>query len=241
MEVSIITVCYNSEKTIERTIQSVLNQTYQDYEYIIVDGASTDKTLEIIKRYEPEFEGRMRWISEQDDGIYYAMNKGIGMAKGKLIGMINSDDYYEANALANMVEAQGIEDYQILYGFTRCIRDGEEVSISISSHKNLREQMISHPSSFVTKKLYDDLGMYDTRYYSASDYDFMLRMYEGGRVTFRPVYKLIANFSLGGMCASSKAYLELLDVRYRHGIISDKEYRTLLFKDKVYKLLHGNR
>ena len=165
MEVSIITVCYNSEKTIERTIKSVLNQTYQDYEYIIVDGASTDKTLDIIKRYEPEFEGKMRWISEQDNGIYYAMNKGIGMAKGKLIGMINIDDYY----------------------------------------------------------------------------DFMLRMYEDGRITFRPVYKLIANFSLGGMCASSKAYLELLDVRFRHGIISEKEYRTLLFKDKVYKLLHGNR
>ena len=188
MEVSIITVCYNSEKTIERTIKSVLNQTYQDYEYIIVDGASTDKTLDIIKRYEPEFEGKMRWISEQDNGIYYAMNKGIGMAKGKLIGMINSDDYYEINALADMVEAQGTEEY-----------------------------------------------------YSASDHDFMLRMYEDGRITFRPVYKLIANFSLGGMCASSKAYLELLDVRFRHGIISEKEYRTLLFKDRVYKLLHGNK
>jgi len=81
---SIITVSYNSEKTIEQTILSVLNQTYSDYEYIIIDGGSTDKTVEIIKKYQDSFNGRLRWVSEPDDGIYYAMNKGIALAKGNV-------------------------------------------------------------------------------------------------------------------------------------------------------------
>ena len=99
---TIITVCFNSEMTIERTIQSVLNQTCQDYEYIIIDGASTDGTMDIVRKYEPLFQGRMRWISEKDQGIYDAMNKGIGVASGELIGIVNSDDYYEPDALEIM-------------------------------------------------------------------------------------------------------------------------------------------
>ena len=90
---SIITVCFNSEKTIEQTIKSVLEQSFQNYEYIIVDGASKDCTVDIIRRYEPMFKGKLKWISEPDNGIYDAMNKGIGMARGELIGIINSDDY----------------------------------------------------------------------------------------------------------------------------------------------------
>src|SRR5881409_1342374 len=89
--VSIITVCRNSETTIAKTIESVLNQTYTQIEYLIIDGASTDGTMEIVQRYEPRFNGRMRWKSEKDAGIYDAMNKGIGLAEGKIIGMINSD------------------------------------------------------------------------------------------------------------------------------------------------------
>ena len=98
MLVTVITPCFNSEKTIRRTIESVLHQTYQDIEYLIIDGASTDKTVEIAKSYEEAFHGRMHIYSEKDEGIYYAMNKGIGLAKGELIGIVNSDDYYEREA-----------------------------------------------------------------------------------------------------------------------------------------------
>lgn len=94
MKLSIITVTYNSEKTLRDTIESVLSQTYTDYEYIIVDGASKDNTINIVKEYEPKFEGRMRWISEPDKGIYDAMNKGIKMSTGDVVGIINSDDFY---------------------------------------------------------------------------------------------------------------------------------------------------
>ena len=93
MKISVITATFNSGKTLRDTIESVLRQTYRDIEYIIVDGASRDDTLDIIREYEPRFGGRMRWISEPDRGIYDAMNKGIGMATGAVVGLLNSDDF----------------------------------------------------------------------------------------------------------------------------------------------------
>ena len=138
VKVSIITVSYNSEKTIRRTIESVLNQTYRNIEYIIIDGASSDSTVDIIKEYESKFLGRLKWISETDSGIYDAMNKGICKASGELIGIINSDDYYEKEAVEHMVNALGSEEYQVLYGMMRTLKNGEEFSIGIRTHKDLR-------------------------------------------------------------------------------------------------------
>ena len=129
MKFSIITICFNSEKTIERTIKSVLAQTCRDYEYIIVDGASKDSTLDIVKRYEPMFEGRMKWKSEPDKGIYNAMNKGIKRASGDIIGIVNSDDWLEPDALENVqksVTANG-NDLNSLYcgGINYHLANGE--------------------------------------------------------------------------------------------------------------------
>lgn len=238
---SIITVCYNSEKTIKRTIESVLNQSYTNIEYIIVDGASSDRTVEIIKEYEPKFQGRMKWISEPDQGIYYAMNKGIRLAKGKLIGIINSDDYYENCAVETMVNEMTESPYQILYGMTRAWVNGKEESISLLSHNLLKQRMISHPACFVTAQLYADYGIFDTEFISAADYDFMLRMSYIDDVEFRPVDKLIVNYTSGGMSGTSKAYYDLLKVQKRHGLITDKEYRKTVIKCKIYDCLHGIR
>ena len=94
MKISIITATYNSEATLRDTMESILRQTWQGYEYIVVDGASTDGTLDIIKEYEPRFEGKMKYVSEPDRGIYDAMNKGFSMATGDIIGILNSDDFY---------------------------------------------------------------------------------------------------------------------------------------------------
>ena len=94
MKISIITTTYNSGATLRDTIRSILSQTYQDIEYIVVDGASTDDTLTIIQEYEPQFDGRMRWVSEKDNGLYDAMNKGIRMATGDVVGILNSDDFF---------------------------------------------------------------------------------------------------------------------------------------------------
>ena len=115
IKVSIITVCYNSAATIRRTIESVLRQTYQNIEYIIVDGASKDETLSIIEEYRDALGQRLRLVSEPDQGIYDAMNKGIRMAEGTLIGILNSDDFYEPMAVEHIVNAMTDEKYQILY------------------------------------------------------------------------------------------------------------------------------
>ena len=103
MTITIITATYNSAATVRDTFDSILSQTYSDIEYIVVDGASTDGTVDIIKSYEPRFNGRMRWINEADKGIYDAMNKGIAMATGDVIGILNSDDFYTSNDVLQTV------------------------------------------------------------------------------------------------------------------------------------------
>ena len=121
-KVSIITPCLNSEKTIEDTIKSVVNQTYKNIEYIVVDGGSRDRTMEIVKKYEPLFQGRMKYVSEPDKGIYNAMNKGIKMSTGSLIGIINSDDYYELYTIEHIVDNMTADKYQVLYGWLRVLQ-----------------------------------------------------------------------------------------------------------------------
>lgn len=238
VKVSVITVCYNSAATIRKTIESVLNQTYRHIEYIIVDGQSKDDTLHIVEEYAPLFGDRLKVISEPDQGIYDAMNKGIRMASGELIGILNSDDFYEQCAVEYMVHALGQEKYQILYGFVRTIReDGMEITVERQSHNMLRERMIGHPACFVTKAVYEDFGAYDLQYVSVADYDFMLRMHETPEVIFRPVDQIITNFTLGGMSASNKAWLDLLKLKKNHGMISQKEYEREMFKNKIAGLL----
>ena len=107
---SVITITYNSEMTVERTLKSVLAQTFKDFEYIIVDGASKDGTMDIVRKYEPLFEGRMKWKSEPDKGIYNAMNKGIMRSTGEIIGIVNSDDWLEPNTLQILVDEISKDD-----------------------------------------------------------------------------------------------------------------------------------
>lgn len=235
-KVSIITVCFNSAHTIRQTFDSVLGQSYPNIEYLVIDGQSTDGTVDIVREYEPLFEGRMRWVSEKDEGIYDAMNKGIRMASGELIGIINSDDYYEEQAVETMVNAMTEEKYQILYGGVRTWKNGKEESVGLLSHEFLRERMIGHPACFVTRSVYEDFGIFNTKYASVADYDFMLRMYENKEVKFRPVYHVIANFRLGGMCSTDTAYLDLVRLQHNWKLISTYQYRKIMLVNKLYRL-----
>lgn len=238
MKVSIITVCYNSANTIQKTIESVLNQSYKDIEYIIVDGASTDDTMKIVNEYVPLFGDRLHIISESDKGIYDAMNKGISIASGDIIGILNSDDYYEQGAVKYIVNAVTEDKYQILYGFVRMINEsGMEVTTERISHNVLEQRMIAHPACFVTKSVYNDFGVFDLQYVSVADYDFMLRMYRNKEVNFIPVDAVITNFVLGGMSASTTAWLDLLKLKSNYNFISKKEYKKELIKNRVYKLI----
>lgn len=239
--VSIITVCYNSEKTIERTLKSVLEQSYTNYEYIIVDGKSEDNTINIVKSYEEKFQGRMHILSEPDDGIYDAMNKGIRMANGKLIGMVNSDDYYEKDAIKIMVEEyeKTKETYAVLYGIQRNYEGEKEVSSVLYHHDYLKKQMITHPTCFVTKAVYEDFGVFNTEYRSSADYEFMLRIYAEDQVKFFPVYKIISNFQMGGMSGSQVGYRETLSLQYRYMGLSKGRYIRSVIKSRIYEMIHG--
>lgn len=233
-QVTIITVCYNSQSTIQATIESVLQQTYLNIEYIIVDGGSTDNTLNIIDQYRNIFGNRLVVISEQDSGIYDAMNKGILKAHGELIGILNSDDFYERNAVENIVNNMRSEKYQILYGFVRAWKEGKEYGISRLSHEFMKERMIGHPACFVTKSTYSTYGMFDVQYPCVADYDFMLRMLEKKDVFFVPVNEIIANFRMGGVSASEKAWLDLLNLKKNHKLISKRKYQWEILKGKIY-------
>lgn len=241
--VSVITVCYNSEETIARTVESMLQQTYDHYEYIIIDGASTDNTLEILKSYEPRFGGKMKIISEPDSGIYDAMNKGIRNASGALIGLVNSDDFYEKNALEIMVREYNKlhKKYVILYGFQRNLSGENEISVVLYHHQYLRQQMITHPTCFVSRQVYRDFGMFDTSYKSSADYEFMLRLLYGKRVFFQPVYEIISNFQIGGMSGSQKGYRETAKLQYRYKFISPVRYIKIIVKSRIYELVHKFR
>lgn len=230
---SIITVCFNSEKTIERTIISVLSQSYQDFEYIIVDGASTDGTLSIIENYIKKYPDKIKLISEKDSGIYDAMNKGIRSASGNLIGIVNSDDYYEIDALENICRAYDGKKYEIVYGMLRTIKAGKEVSVYIKNHQWLNDDMITHPTCFVTKDTYVDFGLYSLEYRYSADYEFMLRMNRNKQVVFNPIYKIISNFSLDGASGSIKGYMDTLKLKYRYNLISKKRYYFEIAKSKI--------
>ena len=126
MKITIITATYNSGVTLRDTIESVLSQTYLDYEHIIVDGKSKDATLDIIREYEPRYQGKLRWISEPDKGIYDAMNKGIRMATGDVVGLLNSDDFYTSNdVLEHVARALSDPNVDAIYGDIHYVNDDE--------------------------------------------------------------------------------------------------------------------
>lgn len=239
--VSIITPCFNSAKTIAKTIESVLTQTYKNVEYIIIDGASNDNTLKVIQEYEPSFEGRLRVVSEKDNGIYDAMNKGIRLATGELVGIVNSDDYYNFDSIEIMVQNMLDVKYQILYGYQRNFKDGKETKICIYHHNFLDQQMITHPTCFVTKSVYNDFESYNCKYKSSADYEFMLRIFHGGKVAFKPVYHIISNFAEGGMSDSQVGVQETARLRLQFGIISKNRYRSIMLRSKLYHLLKEKR
>lgn len=204
MKVSIITVCYNSEKYLRFTIESVLNQTYRDIEYIVVDGGSTDTTLDIIKLYEPLFNGRMHWISEPDNGLYDAMNKGIKMADGDIVGFINSDDLFampdSIERIASIFNEKNVAcTYADLYYVSQDNTDkiirywysGERGTFSKGWHP-------AHPTFYVKKAVYQQFGSFNLAYKFAADFELMLRFVEKHKISTWYLPEVLVKMRLGG-------------------------------------------
>lgn len=200
IKISVITVCYNSEKTIARTLESLIRQTYKNYELIIIDGASKDRTLNIINRYKTKFK-EITIISEPDNGIYDAMNKGINLSKGEIIGFLNSDDYYDKNAL-KFISDNYTKDIDILYGDTYLIDQYKgsfyERRAPILPEESLKDVgMIPHTSTFVKREIMLN-NQFDTNFRICADYKFFLSMYLEGK-KFKYINKRINNMTLEGV------------------------------------------
>ena len=180
MKISIITASYNSAETIKDTFGSVLNQSHKVFEYIVIDGASNDGTAEIVRSYGNIIE---RFVSEPDNGIYDAINKGIRLATGDVIGLLNADDFfYNNDVISEVARAFQSEDIDAVYGDVQFIAQDNTSRVKryYSSKKFTPEKfrygfMPAHPSFYVKRKLFDELGYYKTDYKIAADFELLLR------------------------------------------------------------------
>lgn len=219
MKISIITVAYNSENCIARTIESVLAQTYDNIEYWIIDGKSSDRTVEIAESYRTAFAAKgisYTIISEPDNGIYDAMNKGIRLATGDVIGLLNSDDTYEPQALQTVVETFDRTNCELMYADIRIHKpDGSSFIKKARLRKFETSRDWNHPTTFVRAEVYKanpfrNLGIHD-------DYGFFLQMKRQGR-RIVTVDKVLANFKMGGASnkKSLKAAIKRIRDRYQY-------------------------
>lgn len=204
MKISIITVVLNNKSCIEDCINSVLNQIYKNVEYIVVDGGSTDGTTDIIKKYEDKINV---WVSEPDDGIYDAMNKGIKLATGEIIGMLNSDDLYiDEHVISNVVREFGKNNVDSVYAdlvyvernnLEKVVRYYDSSVFQVS--KFAYGWMPAHPTCFIKKNVYDKYGLYKTDYSIAADYELLVRFYAKHRVSYSYLPKVIVRMRSGGL------------------------------------------
>jgi glycosyltransferase len=203
MKVSIVTICYNSAETIRETVESVISQTYKDIEYIIVDGASNDDTLSIVDSYKNYIS---KIISEKDNGIYDAMNKGVLAATGDIIAILNSDDFYaDDNVIAEMVETFKHSNADAVYADLIYVDREDTTKVKrvwksgkYEDGKFLFGWMPPHPTLFVRKKVYENFGLYNTALRSSADYEFMLRVIHKEKIKLAYLPRVITKMRVGG-------------------------------------------
>ena len=206
MKISIITVCYNAEDTISDTIQSVLSQDYKDVEYIIVDGKSTDRTLEIIQ----SINNGIKLISEKDQGMYDAMNKGINIASGDVIGILNADDIYKNSQVLTKVMDEFKANVSIVYGDIEYVKYDDLSNVVrkwkagvFRTGKFKWGWMPPHPGFFVKKSCYESFGLFNLNLSTSADYELMLRMLEVHHLSCNYIPKTITSMRVGGASNSS--------------------------------------
>ena len=210
MRISVITATYNSGRTISDTLESVLRQTYSDVELIVVDGASHDDTMDVVRRYEPRFGGRLRWTSEPDRGIYDAMNKGIARATGDVIGILNSDDFYTSDTvLERVAEAMAGGDVDAVYGDIHYVRDGDlHKCVRYYSSRPFRRGLMrlgfmpAHPSFYCRREVYERCGTFDTTYRVAADFENLLGLIYVNRIKTRYLPVDFVTMRTGGASTS---------------------------------------
>jgi glycosyltransferase involved in cell wall biosynthesis len=255
LKISIITITLNSAKTVEDTIKSIYKQTYPNIEYIVVDGGSNDGTLDIVRSFEPMFEGRLRWISEPDNGLYDAINKGIRMASGDIIGLLHSDDFYHKNNSIELVAQHFKQDkIEAVFSDVRIV-SSQNINKTIRYYSSAKFStnrfrygfMPAHPTFFTYKKFFDLYGYYCSDYTMAADYELLVRfllihslkykyiptdllkMRHGGRSTVSIINKLKFDSEIVRACKSNLVYTNSFLILFR-GL--EKIFEFLITKNK---------
>lgn len=210
MKISIITATFNSSSTLRNTIESVLGQTYMDFEHLIIDGGSNDNTIDIVREYEPIYKGRLRWISEHDRGIYDAMNKGIAMATGGIVGILNSDDFYtSSDVLAMVARAMSDTNLDAVFGDVHYVNDCDlnkcvRYYTSRPFHRSWMRFgfMPAHPSFYCRRSIYEEFGTFDLSYKVAADFENLLRLIFIHHIRTRYIAKDFVTMRIGGASSS---------------------------------------
>lgn len=247
MKVSIITVAWNSNQTIRRTIDSVMAQTYNDIEYIIIDGGSTDGTVETIKSYGKQI---AQFIHEPDEGIYDAMNKGINLATGDVIGILNSDDhFFDENILKQVADKFQSSSASVILTNVCMLSTAGKASRNYKAF-NLNKRIMRfgfappHPGAFVAREVYYRVGLYDASFKISADFDFFLRILLGSEkielLNIKSVNMLEGGVSTNGMKSYYQSAKELYRALKKNGIYTNYFFIFLrlplkFFLQKVFK------
>lgn len=244
-KISVITPTYNSEKTIKDTLEALLRQSFTDFEYIVIDGASKDNTVDIVESYRAKFADKgviMTVVSEPDKGVYDAMNKGVKLAQGEIIGLNNSDDWYEDDTLAlvwdRFTQSDIDRNNTMIYGVERVWKNDKVQSLQCRGADFISEGVMPHCTFFVPKTVYATHGVFDTNIKILADHDFLSRCSSEG-VRFVRLDTVLSNFRLGGLSSSSyfDFYLEYFMVQRKRNYISEKEYKKIVLKLKIKRFL----
>lgn len=250
MKISIVTTTYNSGSTLRDTMLSVLAQNYADFEHIIVDGASKDNTISIIRELEPLYKGRLKWISEQDKGIYDAMNKGINMASGDVVGLLNSDDFYSSGRVLETV-ATMIGDADAIYGdihfvndndLTKCVRYYS--SAGFAPWKMKMGFMPAHPSFYCKREVYLRYGLFDTSFRIAADFEQLLRLLYIHRISTKYIPLDFVTMRTGGASTSGlqshkRIFSEHLKAYRKNGVKSNLFLEGIRYAWKIGEIVAG--
>lgn len=249
MKISIITATYNSGATLRDTIQSVLSQNYSDWQHVIVDGGSKDNTVDIIKEMEPAYHGRLKWISERDKGLYDAMNKGIAMADGDIIGILNSDDFYSSpEVLSKVIQEMSSSDIDAVYGDIHFVDDDDLYKcVRYYSSKFFRRPLMrlgyqpAHPSFYCKKSLYDKFGSFDLTFKVAADFEHMLRLIYVHRIKTKYLGFDFVTMRTGGASTNGlQSHRRIISDHHKafkkHGMVSGYLLDFLRYPIKIIEL-----
>ena len=234
---SIITINRNNAAGLRKTIESVVTQNCTDFEYLIIDGASTDESPAVISEFvTSEYGDKITfWASAPDTGIYNAMNKGIKSAKGTYLYILNSGDWLEPNALSSIVEKLKVEQPDLLLFFLNFWSNGKKVQLEMRLPDNLCMATMCHQGLIYKKNLHDKYSLYDERYQFAADYDFCIKAFYKKDINISFLFLPLANFPVGGMGGSEISTIEFNEIQIKYGFIHPPSSHIRVFIKKVVK------